>query len=141
MFKPYIKDLGLKTGVVIRPYGSNCHDSLRISPDGRYLTYENLQNGDGSKYGAYRFCDEEGKTPEEDLDLIKYGADAYFNIGGFVSDNDLEILSLFYGMSDSMQKAVVEIMKVTQQKSGFDELNIIGVENEGRKEKKDLYKT
>ena len=32
----------------IRKYGTNHHDALMISEDGRYLVYENLQNGDGS---------------------------------------------------------------------------------------------
>ena len=77
----YIKDL---TNGKVRRYGGNVHDSLRISPDGKQLTYENLQNGDGSD-GDYRFVvDENGLTPEEDKDLCKYGADAYFNIGGFM---------------------------------------------------------
>lgn len=119
-FRPYIKDMGLKSGTVIRPYGSSCHDSLRISSDGRTLSYENLQNGDGSKYGDYRFCDEEGHTPEEDLDLVKHGADAYFNIGGFISKDEEEILNLYYGMSKSMQKAIKDIMIVTQEKKDND---------------------
>ena len=67
----------------VRLYGTDCHDSLRISPDGRTLSYKNLQNGDGSRYGDYRFCDDEGKTPKEDEVLLAHGADAYFNIGGF----------------------------------------------------------
>ena len=76
----YIKDL--QTGK-IRKYGTSVHDSLVISPDGRTLSYCNLQNGDGSKFGDYRFCDEEGYIPSEDETLKNYGADAYFNIGGF----------------------------------------------------------
>lgn len=77
----WIKDL--QTGTV-REYGKNCHDSLRISGDGRTLTYYNLQNGDGSGYGDFRFVvDPEGHTPDEDETLIKYGADVYFNIGGW----------------------------------------------------------
>lgn len=36
-------------------YGKNCHDRLVISEDGRSLHYANLQNGDGSKFGNYRF--------------------------------------------------------------------------------------
>ena len=76
----WIKDL--LTGDV-RKYGTNCHDSLRISDDGRTLSYENLQNGDGSM-GDYRFVtDENGNIPSEDKTLRRYGADAYFNIGGF----------------------------------------------------------
>lgn len=85
--KPYIKDL--RTGN-IRPYGSNHHDSLLISQDGTYLTYEHLQCGDGSIAGdkensGFVFCDDEGHTPEEDETLCRYGADAYFNIGGWDS--------------------------------------------------------
>lgn len=77
----WIKDL--QTGTV-REYGKNCHDSLRISGDGRTLTYYNLQCGDGSGYGDFRFVvDPEGHTPDEDETLIKYWADAYFNIGGW----------------------------------------------------------
>jgi len=77
----YIKDL---QGGEVRKYGSNHHDALRVSPDGTILSYENLQNGDGSRFGDYRFCDEDGLIPEEDEVLVKHGADAYFNIGGFV---------------------------------------------------------
>lgn len=90
--KPYIKDL--QTGN-IRPYGSNHHDSLMISQDGTYLTYEHLQCGDGSiagdkKHSGFVFCDDEGHTPEEDETLCRYGADAYFNIGGW--ENPIDVL-------------------------------------------------
>lgn len=78
----YIKDM---ISGKIRKYGTNPHDSLRVSPDGRYLTYENLQNGDGSFGGGYRFCDEEGKTPEEN-EIPEAIIDTYFNIGGFHDD-------------------------------------------------------
>ncbi len=89
---PYIKDL--QSGN-IRPYGSNHHDSLLISKDGTYLTYEHLQCGDGSIAGdkensGFVFCDDEGHTPEEDEILCKYGADAYFNIGGW--ENPIDVL-------------------------------------------------
>lgn len=83
--KMYIKDT--YSGKV-REYGANHHDSLRISNDGTYLTYEHLQCGDGSvaghkEHSGYLFCDNEGRTPEEDEVLCRHGADAYFNIGGF----------------------------------------------------------
>lgn len=81
----YIKDL---TTGEIRQYGTSGHDSLRISDDGRYLSYENLQNGDGSLYGDYRFVvDDNGKIPADDEVLARYGADAYFEIGGKASYN------------------------------------------------------
>lgn len=79
----YIKDL--QTGKIHR-YGDNPHDSLRISADGRTLTYENLQNGDGSKCGDYRFTYDDGNTPEEEAEKEKIpelATDSYFNIGGF----------------------------------------------------------
>ena len=90
--KPYIKDLQSRA---IRPYGSNHHDSLLISQDGTYLTYEHLQCGDGSiagdkEHSGFVFCDNEGNTPEEDETLRRYGADAYFNIGGW--DSPIEVL-------------------------------------------------
>ena len=62
-------------------YGG-CHDSLSISEDGRTLSYYNLQNGDGSNYGDYRFVMEDGKIPAESetADAI-YGC-SYFDVGG-----------------------------------------------------------
>lgn len=74
-----IKDL--TTGQIFE-YGSNRHHALRISADGRTLSFENLQNGDGSKYGEYRFIDDnEEKTPDEIES--EYSGECYFNIGGF----------------------------------------------------------
>ena len=57
-----IKDL--EDGEIFE-YGNNSHDSLTISDDGRTLSYYNLQNGDGSKYGNYRFVMEDGEVPSE----------------------------------------------------------------------------
>lgn len=86
----FIKDL--ETGRVFK-YGTDRHDSLRISGDGHYLEYRNLQNGEGSgEYGCYRFVvDEEGFIPEEDEVLVRHGADAYFDIAlaGLVKENDV----------------------------------------------------
>lgn len=79
----YIKDL---TNGNVRKYGSDPHDSLNISPDGRYLSYCNLHNSDGSLTGNYVFCDENGFTPEEAADkhdCIYIETESYFNIGGF----------------------------------------------------------
>ena len=78
----------------VRQYGTNHHDALVISADGRHLYYENLQNGDGSRGGGYSFVtDEKGYTPMEDEDLLKYGAEGYANIGGFGSDEMKEQLT------------------------------------------------
>lgn len=75
-----IKDL--QTGRV-HEYGTNCHDSLYVSQDGRTLTYYNLQNGDGSGVGDYRFvCDDE-KVPAESETADARHAEVYFNIGGW----------------------------------------------------------
>ena len=80
----WIKDN--ETGT-LHQYGQNQHDSLVISDDGKYLSYENLQNGDGSIGGGYSFVtDERGAIPKNDEDLLAYGASAYFNIGGFGDD-------------------------------------------------------
>lgn len=70
----YIKDT--QTGRVHR-YGSDTHDSLIISKDGRTLTYHNLQCGEGSRFGTFVFCEEDGTIPE-----CTHGEDWYFDIGG-----------------------------------------------------------
>lgn len=64
-------------------YGESSHDSLSISPDGRTLSYYNLQNGDGSRYGEYRFVMEDGEVPEHSTTPDAIHAECYFNIGGF----------------------------------------------------------
>lgn len=76
----WIKDM--ETGEV-REYGADRHDALMVSDNGRYLTYENLQNGDGSYVGGYRFVTENGYLPGDDPELIRCGAEEYANIGGF----------------------------------------------------------
>ena len=75
-----IKDL--ETGIV-REYGKDCHDSLAISPDGRSLSYYNLQCGEGSRYGCFRFVMEDGKVPDDSKTPDAIHAQCYFNIGGF----------------------------------------------------------
>lgn len=73
-----IKDL--QSGNIFE-YGG-CHDSLAISQDGRTLSYYNLQNGDGSKYGDYRFVMEDGEVPADSKTPDAIHAECYFDIGG-----------------------------------------------------------
>lgn len=61
--KLYIQDIN--SGRVFE-YGKNCHDKLLISEDGRCLTYYNLQDGDGSCVGNYRFYYEKPKIETEE---------------------------------------------------------------------------
>lgn len=77
-----MKILDLQTGR-IHEYGENVHDSLYVSSDGRYLTYYNLQNGDGSGLGDYRFVCDDNKIPSESKTAEALHADVYFNIGGW----------------------------------------------------------
>jgi len=77
-----MKILDTQTGR-IHEYGSNPHDSLYVNNDGRYLTYFNLQNGDGSGVGDYRFVCDDGKIPSESETADAIHAEVYFNIGGF----------------------------------------------------------
>ena len=56
-----------ETGEIFE-YGTNRHHALMISANGGCLTFENLQNGDGSLKsgdGGYSFVLDDGKTPEE----------------------------------------------------------------------------
>lgn len=77
-----MKILDLQTGS-IHEYGTNGHDSLYVSRDGRYLTYYNLQNGDGSGVGDYRFVCDDDKVPAESETADAIHAEVYFNIGGW----------------------------------------------------------
>ena len=77
-----MKILDTQTGRV-HEYGENGHDSLYVSQDGRYLTYYNLQNGDGSGVGDYRFVCDDGKVPAESKTADAIHAEVYFNIGGW----------------------------------------------------------
>lgn len=74
-----------ETGEIFE-YGTNIHHALRISKNGGCLTFENLQNGDGSLKsgdGGYSFVLNDGRTPEESSSPDSmYGA-TYANIGGF----------------------------------------------------------
>ena len=76
----YITDT--ETGIT-RLYGTARHDSLVKSDDGRCLHYYNLQCGEGSRYGMFLFTDDQGRPPKDNFELLKYGAEDYFNIGGF----------------------------------------------------------
>lgn len=77
-----MKILDLQTGS-IHEYGTSGHDSLYVSTDGRYLTYYNLQNGDGSGVGDYRFVCDDDKVPAESETADARHCEVYFNIGGW----------------------------------------------------------
>lgn len=78
-----------ETGEVFE-YGTNIHHALRISRNGGCLTFENLQNGDGSLQsgdGGYSFVLDDGKTPKESNSPDAVNGATYANIGGFHGDN------------------------------------------------------
>lgn len=77
-----MKILDLQTGT-IHEYGTDGHDSLYVSSDGRHLTYYNLQNGDGSDAGDYRFVCDDDKVPAESETADARHCEVYFNIGGW----------------------------------------------------------
>lgn len=77
-----MKILDTQTGT-IHEYGTDGHDSLHVSQDGRYLTYYNLQNGDGSGVGDYRFVCDDDKIPAESETADAIHAHVFFNIGGW----------------------------------------------------------
>lgn len=77
-----MKILDMQTGT-IHEYGTDRHDSLRISQDGRTLSYYNLQNGEGSKYGDFRFVCDDNKIPCESETADAIHAQVFFNIGGW----------------------------------------------------------
>lgn len=83
-----IKDLQSNS---VFEYGG-CHDSLSISEDGRTLSYYNLQCGEGSKYGDYRFVMEDGKIPAESETADAIHGCSYFDVGGRFMPRSIEEL-------------------------------------------------
>lgn len=72
----------------LKEYGTDQHDSLAVSADGKSLYYYNLQNGEGSRYGSYLFTDADGKIPKQDPVYLTHGVTHYFNIGGFKNNSE-----------------------------------------------------
>jgi hypothetical protein len=97
-------------GEIIRKYGEDCHDSLAISSDGRTLSYYNLQNGDGSRYGDYRFVMEDGEVPLQSNTPDAIHAECYFNIGGFPSAKQIRAEAL-----DEYHKEMQEIIEGNEE--------------------------
>lgn len=114
-----IKILDLQTGI-IRDYGTNCHDALRIGRDGRGLYYANLQNGDGSQWGDYRFVMDDDKTPEESQTADALHGETYFNIGGF--GDHINRVSTIGGDSDVT-------LNLGRDGDTFDRVYSIGIED------------
>ena len=94
-----------ETGEVFE-YGTNIHLALRISENGGCLTFENLQNGDGSLEsgnGGCSFVLDDGKTPEESSSPDAVNGATYANIGGFHRENtknEEDILKFYYCESE-----------------------------------------
>lgn len=100
------------TGIV-RLYGTDCHDSLAISKDGKHLSYYNLQCGEGSKYGSYSFVtDETGTLPKDD-------AEAFFDIGGF--GNVADVL-------DKIRAAIIEEAEFVYADFDQYKADVLGIE-------------
>ena len=66
-----------------REYGTNCHDSLMISQDGKSLVYYNMQCGESSQFGNYRFVLDDDEVPEESNTPEAIHCECYADIGGF----------------------------------------------------------
>lgn len=98
-----------ETGEVFE-YGTNIHHALCISKDGQYLSFENLQNGDGSVGGGYSFVLEDGKTPEEsNSDDAMYGM-TYWDVGGFSNPDMEKILQEIEDYETKMEDAGISCL-------------------------------
>jgi len=103
-----------------RKYGSDCHDSLVISDDGNALYYYNLQNGDGSQFRGYVFCDENGKTPEES-DFFEDSF--YFDIGGKSFEKDVDIMkhdTKYIMLVDKVRQDAIKQLKEVIDKYNYN---------------------
>lgn len=110
--KLYIQDV--VSGRVFE-YGGNCHDRLLISKDGRSLTYYNLQNGDGSCVGDYRFFYEK---PQDETD---FDADEWARM--------VEHQSISQLLAEERKRVLYEIWKEFEQrlKNKTEDMSVIKV--------------
>lgn len=69
--KIYVKDMLTNH---FHEVGSDRHDSLLIVNGG--LQYYNLQCGEGTEFGDYKFCDKNGNTDFDDAE-----GECYYHIG------------------------------------------------------------
>ena len=102
----WIKD---RTNGRVFKYGESRHDALVISEDGRYLTYENLQNGDGSLCGDYRICDNPKGIIPEDIDSPE-SVYTYVDIGGYCINHTSYDMGYADGRVDEYH-AIMDILK------------------------------
>lgn len=126
-----MKILDLCNGTV-HTYGSNRHDSLRISEDGHYLTYHNLQYGDGSgEGGSYRFVMEDNKIPMDSQTADALHCESYFNIGGFDKkakvDKRIIKIAEHYGKDSQLDILQEECSELIQAVSKYRRSNDIEV--------------
>ena len=101
--KLYIQDV--ESGTVFE-YGANCHHRLVISEDGRTLSFYNLQNGDGSSVGDYRFYYEK---PEDETD---FDADEWARM--------VEHQSISQLLAEERKRVVKEIKKLIVEATCYD---------------------
>ena len=106
--KLYIQDV--ESGRVFE-YGKNCHDRLVISKDGRCLTYYNLQNGDGSCVGDYRFYYEKPEIITEADKIHEYEIDEWAR--------NVEHISLTELLADEREKVCDKIYKALTSENGW----------------------
>ena len=111
--KLYIQDIN--SGRVFE-YGKNCHDKLLISEDGRSLTYYNLQDGDGSCVGDYRFYYEKPKIETEEDKRYAYDIDEWARMVKHQSISQL--------LAEERKKVVQEIRKKVEK-------NLVRMQEEG----------
>lgn len=69
--KIYVKDMMTNR---FHEVGTDRHDSLLIVDGG--LQYYNLQCGEGTQFGSYKFCDENGNVEFDDAE-----GECYYHIG------------------------------------------------------------
>lgn len=147
----FLTDLFIKDNYSgnIHRIGDNCHDSLYVDSEGT-VHYYNLQNGDGCKDHSTILQTLKEKYPDRDwgeraneyvcgysfVPCVKECYDCehqkdcpFDKLSDSVYEKD-NILSLFYSVSETMQKSLLEIMLVTtknpdlQKDEWFQELGL-----------------
>ena len=99
MLKLFIKDH--ETGKV-HEYGTNPHDSLIVNDNGS-IHYYNLQNGEGTMFGAYCFCDNDGNDLRTEAEITNPAAITFLDI----AETEDESVNLINACGDNIKIKVL----------------------------------
>ena len=109
----------------VHKLGTDCHDSLYINSEG-HIDYMNLQCCEGTQFGSYVFCDEQGhelKDWVEDYNYIGIGSSIVYSKESY--DKAINDLSIRF-ISEINNNSIIPII-AKEQETKFTATEVINI--------------